>query len=100
MRPGLWEERSCGSCGAAPYFAGVSVDGRVLPVNLGIDEVRYMSMAKADDTAPVFRLRREGAGTAEPSPLWLVPFKDSKKTESLANDVTDFAISATATRSS
>jgi hypothetical protein len=86
----LYERRE--GKGDAAYFAGVSVDGRVLPVHFGIDEVRYMSMAKADDTAAGFRLRREGAGTAEPSPLWLVPFKDSKKIESLADGVTDFAM--------
>ena len=78
--------------GDADYFAGVSVDGRVLPVNLGLDDVFYMSLAKADDSAAVFRLRRSGAGTHEPSPLWLVPFKDPKKTESLANEVTDFTM--------
>jgi hypothetical protein len=78
--------------GDADYFAGVSVNGRVLPVNIGLDDVRYMSLAKADDSAAGFRLRRSGAGTEEPSPLWLVPFKDSKKTEPIANDVTDFAM--------
>ena len=86
----LYERRE--GKGDAEYFAGVSVDGRVLPVNLGLEEVHYMSLAKADESAAGFRLRRDGASAFEPSPLWIVPFKDTKKTESLANDVTDFTM--------
>lgn len=86
----LYERRE--GKGDAEYFAGVSVDGRVLPVNLGLADVRYMSLAKADDTVAGFRLRREGAGTEEPGPLWITPFKDSKKTVEIAKDVTDFTL--------
>jgi hypothetical protein len=89
VRP-LYERRE--GKGDVDYVAGLSVDGRVLPVNLGLEDVFYMSMAKSDDSAAGFRLRRSGAGTSEPSPLWLVPFKDSKKTESIAAEVTDFTM--------
>jgi hypothetical protein len=89
VRP-LYERRE--GKGDADYFAGLSVEGRVLPVNLGLNEVHYVSMVKADDSAAGFLLRREGYLLGAPSPLWLVPFKDSKKTESIANDVTDFAM--------
>lgn len=89
VRP-LYERRE--GKGDADYFAGLSVDGRVLPVNLGLADVRYVSLAKADDSAAGFRLRHSGASASELSPLWLAPFKDPKKTELIANDVADFAM--------
>lgn len=78
--------------GDAHYLTGLSVDGRVLPLDLGIEEERYVSLAKADDTCVAFRLRRSGASIYEASPLMIAPFKDPKKVETLANDVTDFSM--------
>jgi hypothetical protein len=86
----LYERRD--GKGDADFFAGVAVDGRVLPMNLGLEDMQYMSVSKADDSFAGFRLRRSGAGTSEPSRLWVVPFKDAKKAESIANDVTDFTM--------
>lgn len=77
--------------GDADFFAGLSIGGRVLRIDLGLQEVRYLSMAKADDDYAGFQLRRSGA-SHEPGPLWITPFKDSKKTAEIANDVTDFTL--------
>jgi hypothetical protein len=78
--------------GDADFFAGLSVGGLVLPVDLGLEDVHYLSMAKARDGFAGFRLRRSGASKAQPSSLWIVPFKDSRKVEAIATDVTDFAL--------
>jgi hypothetical protein len=86
----LYEQRE--GKGDAEYFAGLSVDGRVLPVALGLEDVRYLSMAKAGDGFAGFRLRHSGASRGEPSPLWIVPFNDPQKTESIATRVTDFTM--------
>jgi hypothetical protein len=89
VRP-LYERRE--GKGGVDYFAGLSVDGRVLPVSLGLEEERYLSMAKSDDSFAAFQLRRSGSTGGEPGPLWLVPFKDAKKTEPIADRVTDFTM--------
>jgi hypothetical protein len=78
--------------GDVDYFAGLSVGGLVLPVHLGLNDVRYLSMAKAGDDFAGFRLRRSGASKAQPSSLWIVPFNDPRKVEAIAADVTDFAM--------
>ncbi len=78
--------------GDADFFAGLSVGGLMLPVDLGLQDVRYLSTAKADDGFAGFRLRRSGASKAQPSSLWIVPFKDSRKVEAIATDVTDFTM--------
>lgn len=86
----LYERRE--GKGDADYFAGLSFDGLVLPVALGLEDTRYLSMAKAGDGFAGFRLRRSGASRGEPSPLWVAPFKDARKTESIATGVTDFTM--------
>jgi hypothetical protein len=88
----LYERRQ--GKGDADYFAGLSIDGLVLPVALGLEETRYLSMAKAGDGFAGFRLRRSGVSRGEPSPLWIVPFNDAQKTESVATAVTDFTMLA------
>jgi hypothetical protein len=86
----LYERRE--GKGDADYFAGLSVDGLVLPVALGLEDVRYLAMAKTGDGFAGFRLRRSGATGGEPGPLWILPFKDAHKTESIATEVTDFTM--------
>jgi hypothetical protein len=78
--------------GDTDYFAGLSLDGRVLPLALGVEDVRYLATAKAGDGFAGFRLRRSGAARGEPSPLCIFPFKDAPKTESIATEVTDFTM--------
>jgi hypothetical protein len=53
---------------------------------------RYLSTAKAEDGFAGFQLRRSGASRGELTPLWIVPFKDPRKTESIATGVTDFTM--------
>jgi hypothetical protein len=86
----LYERRE--GKGDADYFVGLSVDGLVLPVALRVEDVRYLAMAKAGGGFVAFRLRREGAALGEPSPLWVVPFKDAQKAEPIATEVTDFTM--------
>jgi hypothetical protein len=64
----------------------------VLRVDLGLEDVRYLSMAKAGDGFAGFRLRLSGASKAQPSSFWIVPFDDPRKVEAIATDVTDFAM--------
>jgi hypothetical protein len=78
--------------GDADYFAGLSVAGRVLQVELGLDEVYYLSMAKADHAFAGFRLRRSGASDMELSPLWLIPFMAADRFEKIATGVSNFAM--------
>lgn len=84
----LYERRE--GKGDADYFAGLSVDGLVLPVDLGLEEVRYLATAHAGDGFAGFRLRRSGASCGEPGPLWVVPFKGAQKPELIADGVIDF----------
>ena len=86
----LYEQRQ--GEGDADFFAGLSVGGLVLPIDLGLKEVRYLSLAKAGDGFAGFRLRPTGASRAQPSPLWIVPLNDSRKVGAIAADVTDFAL--------
>jgi hypothetical protein len=86
----LYERRQ--GKGDADFFAGLSLGGLVVPVDLGLDDVRYLSMARVSDGFAGFRLRRSGASNGQPSSLWIVPFKDSRKVEAIAKDVTDFAM--------
>ena len=69
-----------------PKVMALSVDGLVLPDALAAEN---LSMARADGDFAGFRLR---VGNGEPSTLCIVPFKDPKKTESIATDVIDFAM--------
>ena len=93
----LYERRQ--GNGDADYFAGLSAGGLVLPVDLGLKDVRYLSMARAGDGFTGFRLRHSGASKAQPSSLWIVPFNDPRKVEAIATDVTDFACLTGATQS-
>jgi hypothetical protein len=86
----LYERRE--GKGDAAYFAGLSVAGLPLPIALGLDDVRYLSMARVSAGFAGFRLRHEGASRGEPSPLWIVPIKEPGKAESIATEVTDFTI--------
>src|SRR5206468_408639 len=61
-------------------------------VDLGLKEEHYLTMAKAGDGFAGFRLCREEKSRLEPSTLWIVPFKDSRKVEAIATDVTDFTL--------
>ena len=78
--------------GDRDHFGGISVNGLVLPLDLGLDGVHYMSTAKAKDGFVGFRLRREGATNGEPGSLWLVPLKEHEKLEHVGSAVTDFAM--------
>jgi hypothetical protein len=85
----LYERRQ--GKGDADFFAGLSVNGLVLPVDLGLEGMRYLAVAKVGDGLAGFQLRHSGA-SAEPDTLWIVPFKSPEKTEAIASDVTDFAM--------
>ncbi len=74
------------------YFAGISVNGSVLPFDLGLNGVHYMSIAKAKDGFAGFRLRREGALGVEPSSFWQTALSGDQKPELAATGVTDFVM--------
>lgn len=78
--------------GDADYVAGISVNGLVLPFDLGLDGQHYMSAAKANDTFAGFRLRRSGGWSGAPSPFWLTPLSPGQKPELVATGVTDFVL--------
>jgi hypothetical protein len=78
--------------GDRDYFAGITVNGRALPLDLGLDEVHYLSTATSKDDFVAFRLRREGKTSAEPSSLWLIPFNQPGKLERIQATVTGFAL--------
>jgi hypothetical protein len=78
--------------GDTDYFAGLSVGGRVLPVDLGLEDARFLAKARVRDGFSGFRLRRSGASKAEVSPLWVMPLSEPRKADVVATDVTDFAL--------
>lgn len=74
------------------HFAGISLNGQVLSFNLQLEHISYLSNAREADGFAGFRLRREGAGSGEPSSLWLMRLEDSAEPEYVAPAVTDFAM--------
>jgi len=80
--------------GDRDYFAGLSMNGSALPVDVSLDGVHYLSIAKAKDGFVGFRLRPEGSTNGEPSPLWFIRFKEHESLERVEVAVTDFAMLA------
>ncbi len=80
--------------GDRDHFAGLSLNGSVLPLDIGLAGTHYLSEAKTKDGFAGFRLRREGSTSGEPSSLWFVPLKQLEKLECVEGGVTDFAILA------
>jgi hypothetical protein len=84
-------ERRAGE-GDADFFAGLSIAGRVVPIDLGLKKVHYLAQARAGDGYAAFRLRRDGTAKETPSPLWLLPLQEPRQVEEIAGDITDFAV--------
>ncbi len=74
------------------FFAGLSVEGVALPIDVGIKEIRYLSMGKMTDGFAGFRLRHNGGNSGDPSPLWITPKGQSTKPEVIARGTIDFAM--------
>ncbi len=78
--------------GDQAFFRGLSIKGRVLLIDLDLDETFYLSQAMETDGFVGFRLRREGGSGGEPSPLWIVKAENPTSPESVATSVTNFAV--------
>jgi hypothetical protein len=78
--------------GDASFFAGLSVGGVALPIDLGLKETWYLARARARDRYAGFRLRSSGASRAEPNALRVVSFKDLQNVATIDTDVTDFTM--------
>ena len=73
------------------FFEGVSVNGRALSTNIGLDKNFYLSQAMEKNGFVGFRLEREGSA-GEPSPFWLVKAEEITIPEQVTPIVEDFTI--------
>jgi hypothetical protein len=77
-------------------FAGLSVEGTSVPLDVGMNAARDGSSldctAKAHDGFAAFSLKRLGDYVGFPSPFWLADLTQSNKPHLVAKNVTDFAL--------
>jgi hypothetical protein len=79
--------------GGGSSFAGLSANGFLFPMDLGLNGEHYVSTADLNEGWVAFRLRREGRGGHEPSPLWVAPFHSGQQPVQVATGgVTDVVL--------
>ncbi len=73
-------------------FAGLTVNGHVLRLDLPLGQLSHLSQAHVEDGFVGFRLRRAGGSGHRPSPFWLAKLQDATSPAQVADGVTDFAL--------
>jgi len=71
-------------------FTGISLDGSVFPIDIELDKMHYLSVAKIKDGFAGFTLRPEG--NVGPNPFFHMPLKQKQNPQLVAPGVTDFAL--------
>lgn len=86
-----WNVSDEGTSGPS-YFAGLSIDGMVFPIDLGIKRGRYLTKGISKDDYVGFVLRFPTAKGINIKRLWISPRSVPATPENVANDVLDFAM--------
>lgn len=78
--------------GDTMHFAGLSVDGAVIPLGLNLPTVHYLAAAKVLDGFVGFRLRREGETVSAPGTLRIARRIANGGYDHVDDDVIEFAM--------
>jgi hypothetical protein len=72
------------------HFAGLVIEGRAVPIDITEKNADYLADAKTNGSFVALRLRRNGDGGSEPSPLWIKPLRGDGKLQKIATGAIDF----------